>query len=118
MVTGSDGKPLTGAVVRAERLDIKTAPVTAKTDMKGQYTFNGLSVGVYAVTVTVRAVPKSSGKIKTTNKGWVRVDFDLRSSANGGQRSNNATSPMANDDLRRAQQSLGGNINNMSFPGH
>jgi len=118
MATGIDGKPLADAVVRAERLDMKTAPVTTKTDMKGQYTFKGLPVGVYAVTVMVKTVPKSSAKIKTTNKGWVRVDFDLRSSANGGQRSNNATSPMANDDLRRAQQSLGGNINNMSFPGH
>jgi hypothetical protein len=117
-VTGPDGRPLADAGIRAERLDTKATPVITKTDAKGQYAFRALPVGVYAITVTVKSVPKSRGKIKTTNNGWVRVDFDMRPSANSAQQPKDTGRSPAIDNLSRMQQSLGGNINGMSFPGH
>jgi hypothetical protein len=82
-VTGSDGNPLGGAEVRAERLDAKAAPALTKTDAKGQYVFKGLPAGAYAVTAIVKTVPKSRASVRTRSDGWAKVDFDLRTPANG-----------------------------------
>src|SRR5436309_15214920 len=80
-VIGTDGKPLAGAVVRAERLDAKTAPVLTSTDAKGQYVFKGLPAGAYSVIAIVKNVPKSRAAVRTQSNGWARVDFDLRKGA-------------------------------------
>jgi hypothetical protein len=121
-VTGADGKPLIGTEVWAERLDARANPVMTKTYAKGQYVFKDLPVGVYQVLVTIKGVPKSRAKIKTRTDGWVRVDFDLRGPANGRNVAAKPSPSPANtidrDNVSRMQRSLGGNINNMSFPGH
>jgi hypothetical protein len=81
-VTGTDGKPLTGAEVRAERLDHKKdAAVVATTNAKGQYEVRGLALAPYKVTTIVNKVPKSVASIKTRSNAWVRADFDLRGNA-------------------------------------
>jgi hypothetical protein len=124
-VIGSDGNRLAGAEMRAERLDAKTAAAQTKTDAKGQYVFKGLPAGAYAITAIVKNVPKSRASVRTRSDGWARVDFDLRMRANDPsikkQASKQTTSPVdaiGSDDVSRMQRSMGGNINNMSFPGH
>ena len=76
-VKGSDGKALAGAEVRAQRIDTKAPAMVATTDAKGQYAFKGLALGAYKVTAVVNKVPKSEASIRTTQKGWSLVDFDL-----------------------------------------
>jgi hypothetical protein len=121
-VIGTDGKRLAGAEVRAERLDAKGAVVLTKTDAKGQFAFKVVPAGAYAVTAIVNNVPKSRANVKTRSGGLARVDFDLRLSAKGkniaGKPSTNPEGAIQNDDLSRIQGRVGGNINNMSFPGH
>src|SRR3954454_7800330 len=77
-VLGTDGKPLAGADVRAERLDTKAEPSLTKTDADGHYTFKALPVGAYAVTTIVKSVAKSRALVRTRSDGWAKVDFDLR----------------------------------------
>ncbi|HJT82352.1 MAG TPA: carboxypeptidase regulatory-like domain-containing protein [Chthoniobacterales bacterium] len=76
-VKGTDGKALAGAQVRAEKVGVKGPAVVATTNAKGEYAFKGLGAGVYKVTAVVNKVPKSEASIRTTQKGWSVVDFDL-----------------------------------------
>ncbi|HEY4283286.1 MAG TPA: carboxypeptidase-like regulatory domain-containing protein [Chthoniobacterales bacterium] len=121
-VTGIDGKPLIDTGIWAERLDAQANPAVTKTYAKGQYTFSNLPVGVYQVVVTVKGIPKSRVKIKTRTNGWVKVDFDLRASANdksvAQKPANSSINTIQTNDLNRMQGRVGANINNMSFPGH
>jgi tetratricopeptide (TPR) repeat protein len=53
LVTGEDGKPLPGAVVKIDRKDVKWS-ATLKTNKRGEYTHAGLPVGgVFKITVEV-----------------------------------------------------------------
>jgi hypothetical protein len=81
-VLGTDGKPLAGAEVRAEKADGKGAAAVAKTDAKGQYSLNGLGVGMYKVTAVVNNVPKSVAAVGTRDKRWAQADFNLSLTAN------------------------------------
>jgi Carboxypeptidase regulatory-like domain len=120
-VIGSDGKPVANAEVSAQRLDAKAVLARTTTNALGLYVFAHLPTGAYSVTALLKGVPKSRAEVKTQARGWVKVDFDLRQNAGG---KNNAAKASASpgstgsDDLSRMQRSLGGNINNMSFPGH
>ena len=80
-VKGTDGKFLTGAEVRAQRIDGKGPVLVTATDKKGEYSFKGLSEGAYKITAVVNKAPKSVASIRTRATGWVRVDFDLRATA-------------------------------------
>jgi tetratricopeptide (TPR) repeat protein len=51
-VTGADGKPLQGAVIKMERLDIK-GTYSVKSDKKGHYGHYGLPLGNYKITIEV-----------------------------------------------------------------
>jgi hypothetical protein len=82
-LVGKDGKPVAGADIRADRLDAKTPPATTKTDAQGRYVFKVLPVGAYKITVIVKEVPKMHAEVKTRSDGWAKVDFDLRTPANG-----------------------------------
>src|SRR5205814_8591850 len=82
-LVGIDGKPVAGAEIRANRLDTKTPPATTKTDAQGRYVFKVLPVGAYKVTVFVKTVPKMHAEVRTRADGWAKVDFDLRTPANG-----------------------------------
>ena len=74
---------MAGADIRADRLDAKATPATAKTDAQGRYVFKVLPVGAYKITVIVKEVPKMHAEVKTRSDGWAKVDFDLRTPANG-----------------------------------
>jgi hypothetical protein len=121
-VTGTDGKPLPNAEIRAERLDANAGFVVTNTDAKGHYSFKSVPAGAYAITAIVKRVPKSRASVRTGKDGRARVDFDLRRSADGkkiaGKPSGRAANSLDADNLSREQRSLGGNINSMSFPGH
>ena len=80
---GLDGKPFAGADIKAERLDAKEAPALTKTDAQGHYLFKTLPAGAYAITAFVKNVPKSRAMVRTRGDGWAKVDFDLRTPANG-----------------------------------
>ncbi|MFL6513837.1 MAG: carboxypeptidase-like regulatory domain-containing protein [Chthoniobacterales bacterium] len=77
-VIGEDGKGVSNAQVRAQRLDAKARIATAKTDARGHYIFEILPAGSYALTAYIYGYPKSRATIRTGGKGWAKVDFDLR----------------------------------------
>jgi hypothetical protein len=81
VVKGTDGKPLAGAEVRAQRLDGKGSVVVATTNAKGEYNLRGLTLAGYKVTAVINKVPKSVASINTHATGWVRVDFDMTATA-------------------------------------
>ena len=80
---GADGTGFGGAQIRAERMDAKAAPAIAKTDGAGRYVFTDLPVGSYKLTAYVAGIPKSRVTVRTSVRGWVRADFDLRLNENG-----------------------------------
>ena len=80
-VMGTDGKPLAGAEVRAQRVDQKGKVLSTTTNAKGEYSLTNLDATAYAVTSVVNKKPVQVASIKTRNSGWVRVDFDLRTTA-------------------------------------
>ena len=82
-LVGVDGKPVAGAEIRADRLDTKGPPATTKTDGQGRYVFKVLPVGAYKLTAIVKTVPKMHAEVKTRADGWAKVDFDMRTPANG-----------------------------------
>jgi hypothetical protein len=77
-VTGADGKGFAGATIRVERVDAKAKTILASTDPQGVYVLNGLPAGTYQLTAVVDGTPRSRVKVRTSNAGWTRVDFDLR----------------------------------------
>ena len=80
---GADGTGFGGAEIHAERIDAKAAPVIVKTEGNGHYVFNDLPAGSYKLTAYVAAIPKSRVTVRTSARGWVRVNFDLRLNENG-----------------------------------
>jgi carboxypeptidase family protein len=77
-VIGFNGKPCEGAEIRALRVEGKMWMVFATTDGHGVYVFKGLPVGAYSLTACVDGFPLSRANIRTQEKGWTKVDFDLR----------------------------------------
>ncbi|MEY2440122.1 MAG: hypothetical protein QOI34_1507 [Verrucomicrobiota bacterium] len=80
-VRAPDGKALSGGDVKIERVDAQASIANTQTDAKGHYSFRGLPIGTYKLTVWTDKKPKSVARIKTRNDGWVRVDFDLSATA-------------------------------------
>jgi len=77
-VKGPDGSLLQGADVRIERKDVKGAPMTAKTDRKGSYTFRNLDLGAYALTASANGMaPTTIQNVKARSEGAVRINFNL-----------------------------------------
>jgi len=79
-VLGTDGRPLQGAEVRIDGRDKPSAPITAITGSKGQYSFAGLPAGIYRLTVLEGGAAKLSVNIKMRGEK-ARIDFDLSPSA-------------------------------------
>lgn len=73
-----DGKPLVGALVKIERLDIK-ANYKVKTDKKGHYYYGGLPSGSYKVTLEVDGKDVDSvDKVRATLSAPAEVSFDMK----------------------------------------
>jgi len=84
-VTGTDGKPVQGAIVKIHRTDIKW-DASLKTDKKGHYIHTGVPLGTFEVSVLIdgKEMDKVNG-VKSQMGDHPPLDFDLRKSANASQ---------------------------------
>jgi carboxypeptidase family protein len=76
--TDEDGKRLVAAEIRVESVGSKLKPVITKTDPQGRYWVKGLPIGDYVVTAYIDGSPVYRAKIRTSDKGYAKVDFDAR----------------------------------------
>ena len=105
VVTDAKGQPIPGVEIRAERTDGKAPPAMIRTDAKGQYALNHLALGTYKVIASVAKTPRSAASIRTSEAGWVKVDFALKDSfARPQRRDQSATDRVQGQDLRRMMQ--------------
>jgi tetratricopeptide (TPR) repeat protein len=81
-VTGLDGKPVAGAIVKIHRTDIKW-DTQLKTDKKGHYIHTGVPAGgIFELTVIVDGKELDRlGNFKSTMGDHPPTDFDLRKTA-------------------------------------
>jgi tetratricopeptide (TPR) repeat protein len=103
IVTGPDGKPLQGAIVKFERSDIK-GHYEVKTDKKGHYGHYGLPLGTFNVDVYVGSEMKDEMKgVKTHGGDPQQLNFDLaRAAAAAGAAAANA--PEADRSMSKADK--------------
>src|SRR6266699_7155223 len=79
IVKDAKGKPIKGADVRIESKDGKQLFNRVKTDVKGRYISQGLTGGVYRVTLIVNGAVKSSiMNTKTKPDQATQLNFDLK----------------------------------------
>jgi hypothetical protein len=109
VVTDRNGKRVPGAEIRAERTDAKGPAAAATTDANGQYALNHLALGTYKLVASYHKTPGSAATIKTSDKGWVRVDFAMKDMF-GGQihRDQSATDRVQGQDMRRMMMDQAG----------
>ena len=84
-VTGTDGKPVQGAVVKIHRTDIKW-DASLKTDKKGHYIHTGVPLGTFEISVVVdgKEMDKVNG-VKAQMGDHPPLDFDLRKTVASSQ---------------------------------
>jgi Carboxypeptidase regulatory-like domain len=79
IVKDAKGQPIKGADVRIESKDGKQLFNTVKTDAKGRYISQGLTVGIYRVSLLVNGTVKGSiSNTKTKSDQATQLNFDLR----------------------------------------
>ncbi len=84
IVNDAKGQPIKGADVRIESRDGKQLFNTVKTDAKGRYISQGLTAGVYRVTLMVNGAMKGSiMNTKTKPDQATQLNFDLKPVAAG-----------------------------------
>lgn len=82
IVKDAKGQPIKGADVRIDSRDGKQLFGTVKTDAKGRYISEGLSAGVYRVTLLVNGAVKASiTNTKTKADQSTQLNFDLKPAA-------------------------------------
>lgn len=111
-VTGEDGKPLAGAVIKMERTDQKGS-YQVKTNKKGQYIHAGLPWGTYDVAVTVKdASAQSMQGVVVRGFEPVVVDFDLKAAKereqaeSGGLPAEDAVAGMSDEERKAYEEAL------------
>jgi len=84
LVKGPDGKPIVGAEVQFNRVDVKGS-YKVKTDKKGHYGHYGLPIGNYKVAVLVDGqVRDEYSGVRTRLGEALPVNFDLKDQQPGG----------------------------------
>src|ERR1043166_8124247 len=83
--TDDDGKRLVGAEIRVQAVGTKLKPVITRTDSQGRYWIKGLPIGDYVVTAYLDGSAAFRAKIRTSDKGYAKVDFDLRLTSQGAE---------------------------------
>src|SRR6266487_5392267 len=79
IVKDAKGQPIKGADVRIESRDGRQLFNTVKTDAKGRYISQGLTAGVYRVTLMVNGAMKGSiMNTKTKPDQATQLNFDLK----------------------------------------
>lgn len=101
-VTGEDGTPLKGAVIKFQRIGIK-GNYNVKTDKKGQYIYVGLPLGKYRISVEVDGKERDFVDNAQNHFGGdpVDVNFDLKGKAQQAAALNKAAE---NGQLSQAQE--------------
>jgi carboxypeptidase family protein len=61
LVLNTEGKPVPGAEVRADRADVSAKRVTVRTNSDGRYVFNSLPAGRYSITVVAESGAHTQG---------------------------------------------------------
>lgn len=78
-VSGSDGKPLKAAEIIAERQDARAAPVSLRTDARGDFVAGTLPAGTYRIKIKVNDEDVfGADKLKTRPGDPLRIDYDMR----------------------------------------
>ena len=77
-VKGVNNKPAKGADVRVDRVDKKAAPVTTKTDAKGQFAATVLDVGTYKLTAMLPGGFQSAQVVKADGNKRLFINFDMK----------------------------------------
>jgi tetratricopeptide (TPR) repeat protein len=113
-VTGKDGQPIKGAVVRAERQEMPGGS-KAKTNKRGEYLFGFLQMGVYNLILEVNG--EESGRVnnvKPTSRGEPgAANFDLgeraaeQAAANSGTLTEAQLKNMTPAQRKRYEERLG-----------
>jgi hypothetical protein len=80
LVKGADGAPLSGAVIRVDRLDVSGRYV-GRTNKNGRYFYNGLPLGTYRVTCNVDGKDVGTVEVRTQLGDPISVNFDLQATA-------------------------------------
>ena len=84
LVKGPDGKPIVGAEVQFNRVDVK-GNYKVKTDKKGHYGHYGLPIGSYEVAVVVDGQVKDKyAGVRTRLGEALPVNFDVKADQPGG----------------------------------
>ena len=83
-VTGRDGNPYQGALIRIERIEIR-GNYKVKSDKKGNYYHGGLPVGPYNVTVEIDGGIVDGVQNIPVPAGPIEINFDLAARARGQQ---------------------------------
>ena len=112
-VVGTDGQPLKGAVIKAERQGM-SGKQEVKSNKRGEYLFGFLPMGVYNVTLLVGG--KESGRVnnlKPSSAGEAtQLNFDLaklaqeQAAANSGQITEKQLRSMSPDQRKTYEASL------------
>jgi len=81
-VTGTDGKPVVGAIVKIHRTDVKW-DAQVKTDKRGHYIHSGVPYGgTFDISVTINGeVAATQGGVHSQMGDHPPTDFDLRKAA-------------------------------------
>jgi hypothetical protein len=78
-VKGPGCKALSGAQVHLQRTGDKNSATTAKTDAKGRYVFQGLTMGSYNLTASANGMAATAAQNVTTSpSGAISVNFNLK----------------------------------------
>jgi hypothetical protein len=80
LVKGPDGAPLSGAVIKIERMD-SGGRYPTRTSKTGRYFYNGLPLGTYRVTCNVDGKDVDAVEVQTQLGDPIQVNFDLRALA-------------------------------------
>ena len=83
--TDEDGKKLVAAEIRIQAVGRKMKPVITRTDSQGRYFVKGLPIGDYVVTACIDGSPAYRARIRTSDKGYAKVDFDARLTDQGAE---------------------------------
>ena len=76
-VKGIDGAPVSGAVIKIDRIDV-SGRYKCTTNKKGHYFYNGLPLGTYRVTCNVNGKDVEAIEARTQLGDPISVNFDLR----------------------------------------
>jgi hypothetical protein len=78
-ISGPDGKPVKGAEIVLQRQDAKAAPMSARTDGRGDFVAGALPVGSYKINIRVNGEDTfGASKLITRVGDPLRIEYDMK----------------------------------------